>query len=331
MSVPQTRVRLSPPNITPRSSGASGPGGSVFDMPGDTHLALATIGSGDGDLWARIEGSKALVEMTLESGSIDDDVVVEVERKYLGRLAPGQLVLLGFVNGDPNNSYLIGIVDVVDAGLPDEVCGVQTGAALAGDVDAPVPPIVPMPLFTFEVTRKGRLWALQTGERGDVLVHSGAGMELKASTGVFVKSSMSVGFGFATPPIGAVAGVEDVEDGEIPGVPGVPPPPNIIENLTDPPYVGDQDAVVRAKDAYQSTAGVDPEWWAYQEAKAIYHEALVAFTLVIAAGNLPDIAAATTVFNAAKAAFDALTPPTKLSSAAVTASQALRAADNVAP
>lgn len=311
-----SRIVRSGPNITPMRGGGGMAGeGRHIDNPGDQHIALGTIGSGDSDIWARIEGRKAMVEVRLESGAIDDQTIVEVEPHQLGRLHLGQTVLLGFVNGDPSNAYLIGIVDVVSDGIPDTVCRITTGAALAGDVDVQPPPMVPLPLLAWAVTSDGRPWALEAG--GDVLVHSKAGMELRAAGTVHVAAPMAVGFGFTAPPVAPTAGVEDVGTGEMPGIPGAAAPPNPISNPTTPPYAGDQDAVVRAKDAFQSNMAIDNVFWTWVVA-------LEAFLTVVGGGN-------PATFAAAYATYTAVPKPQGLTSLAKSASQLLRAGDAVIP
>jgi hypothetical protein len=315
MSVTMPTVRRAPGFITPRHTGGAGLGGSVYDMPGATHLALATVGGGDDEpeIWARIQGRKVLVNVVLQTGGSGDEVVAECDPAWLGELHPGAVVLLGLVNADPNNSYILARVDIDSDGVPDEVCGVSTGAAIAADIDVTPEPIVPLPLWSWVRTRDGRLYALETGAGGDLLLHSGASVELKAAGQVHVSGPMVVGAGLATPPIGAMAGVEDVADGTVPGVPGVPDPPTPHANPTTPPYAGDADAVVRAKDQIQSGMAVDPAFW-------LHAAAVDTFLVAVSSLNPATIAAA-------KLIFDAVPKPTSVTSAAVTASQALRAKD----
>lgn len=312
--------------MTPKGGAAS-----QYEGTGEQHNALATVGSGDPDLWGRIEGRKAMIEVTYQTGCSGDVATAEVSPQLLGRLKVGSVVRLALVNGDPNNSYIDDVVDVSGDGYPDTVCGVMTGAELASDIDTATPPAAPVPLWSWTVTGLGRLWALETGAGGDVLIHSGAGMEVVADT-VQIKGKVVIGSGMLTPPVGRMAGVEDVEDGEVAGVPAVPQPEIVIATATEPPYVGDQDAVVRVKDRYQASAGTDPAAITYIAVQATYLAALEALVAVIAGSvalNAVDPALAT-----ALATFQLVpkpgAPPTTITSEAMSGSAVLRVADSVA-
>lgn len=322
MSAAPPNYRRAPPNITPSRSG----GAMMEPDGGDPELALARVGTGEAEQWARIQGRKALVSIIYETGPSGDESEMEVAVEHLGRLAVGSVVLVGMVNGDPSHCYLLAFVDVVDDGLPDSVCGVRTGAELAAEVDIEVEPTAPLPLWQWLKTNPGRLLAIQSG--ADLLVHAAGLVELKTDE-VHVHGRMIVGRGLLTPPTGATVGIEDVDDGEVPGVPATAQPPNVIGNPTEPPYVGDQDAVVRAKDAYQSNAAIDPEWFTYKEGLDIAYGALADFVAAISTLDPVQIAAGKVLFDAARLVFDAIPKPSKLTSNAMSASQALRAEDDV--
>jgi len=323
--------------ITPKGGGAT-----VYDAPGDQHLALATVGSGESDLWGRIEGRKAYIEVTFETGCSGDVVVAEVSPDWLGRLKVGSLVLLGLVNGDPNNSYVLGLVDLSGDGYPDKVCGLDTGAEGAADLDTDVPPMAPVPLWTWQTTRSGRIWAVETGSGGDIILHSGAGMEIKAST-TSVHGRMIIGKGFDTPPVPRVAGIEDESGGEVAGSAGVPLAESLIASGTVPPYQGDQDAVVRASDRYQAAPGTDEAFFTYltqQQAyltlQATYITALeAALTVVLGSALLgavePALAGALTALQAVPPpGAPPADPPQQITSEAMSASAVLRVRDDVA-
>lgn len=322
MSAAPPNYRRSPPNITPMRSG-----GSMLEPEGgDPELALARVGTGESEQWARIEGRKALVSIVYETGPSGDEAEVEVAVEHLGRLAVGSVILVALVNGDPSNCYLLAFVDVADDGIPDSVCGVQTGAELAAEVDIETPPSVPLPLWQWLKTNPGRLLAIQSG--ADLLVHAAGLVELKTDE-VHVQGRMIVGRGLLTPPTGATVGIEDVDDGEVPGAPATPQPENLIGLPTLPPYAGDQDAVVRAKDAYQSNAAVDPAFFTYQAALDVAYGALADFVAAIATLDPVQIAAGKVIFDAARVVFDAIPKPDRLTSNAMSASQILRAGDSV--
>ncbi len=296
---------------------------------GDPELALARVGTGEAEQWARIQGRKALVSIIYETGPSGDESEMEVAVEHLGRLAVGSVVLVGMVNGDPSHCYLLAFVDVVDDGLPDSVCGVRTGAELAAEVDIEVEPTAPLPLWQWLRTNPGRLLAIQSG--ADLLVHAAGLVELKTSE-VHVHGRMIVGRGLLTPPTGATVGIEDVDDGEVPGVPATAQLENVIQTATEPPYVGDQDAVVRVKDRYQASAGTDPAAITYITVQATYLAALEALVTVIA-GSVP-LNAVDPALATALATFQAVPPPgdppTTITSEAMSGSAVLRVVDSVA-
>ena len=160
------------------------------------------------------------------------------------------------------------IIGVVNDGLkrtPDTVCGVVTGASAAvpGN-DAPIPG----PQWRFMKLRPGALLAIETQIGGDILIHSGGSVEIKAGpTGaVHLNGSVRMGVGPLVPPIGAVVGPSGTAIPGVPAVPDVPLPktPNTpAPPATIVPYVGFADGVIRAKDGVQSHIGVDPDFWAW--------------------------------------------------------------------
>lgn len=306
--------------MTPKGGAAS-----QYDENGEQHNALATVGSGDADLWGRIEGRKAMIDITYQTGCSGDVAVAEVSPMLLGRLKVGSVVRLALVNGDPNNSYIDDVVDVAGDGYPDSVCGVMTGAELASDIDTDAPPAAPVPLWTWTTTGEGRLWALQTGAGGDVLIHSGAGMEVVADV-VQIRGKVVIGSGMLTPPVGRMAGVEDVDGGEVPGVPGVSQPQNVIQTGTVPPYVGDQDSVVRVVDRYQVSAGTDQAFMSWLVSLGVYLTALDVYLAVVAGLNPAAIAAAKLIFDAVPKPG---APPATIISEAMSGSDVLRVSNSV--
>jgi hypothetical protein len=306
--------------MTPKGGAAS-----QYDEHGEQHNALAKVGSGDSDLWGRIEGRKALIDVTYQTGCSGDVAIAEVSPQLLGRLKVGSVVRLALVNGDPNNAYVDDVVDVSGDGYPDTVCGVMTGAELASDIDTEVPPAAPVPLWTWTTTGAGRLWALETGAGGDVLIHSGAGMEVVADV-VQIRGKVVIGSGMLTPPVGRMAGVEDVEGGEVPGVAAVPQPLNLIQTGTVPPYVGDQDSVVRVVDRYQVSAGTDQAFMQWLASLGVYLAALDVYLAVVAGLNPVAIAAAKLIFDAVPKPG---VPPTTIISEAMSGSDVLRVSNSV--
>ena len=307
MSGIETRLLRNGPGLSPRGGATT-----RYDDPGETHIAWARVGNLEGDddeLWARVQGDKVFVNIIFETGMPGDEAVAELPVSKPIELAPGDVVLVALANGDPNNATIIARMDVFENGLPNTVAGVSTGAAAAHEINVEPPPIAPAPAGMCMRTRAGRLLAIESGAGADVVIHSGAGVELKGAA-ILLDGQVQVGRGFATPPVGATAAPEISNDGITPGTPGVAPVPAPLAIPTLPPYAGAAEAVVRAKDEMQSNAAIDPDFWVWWQ----FNCAVTGIFCVLAGLTPPPIL-----------------PPTKLTSRAVTAGQALLVADQPPP
>lgn len=322
MSVLQ-RLQRNGPVLTPefRNQGES--------EGGVPEIAIGTVmAEEDDEIWARVEGRKAYVEVRLESGgSSGCFTIAEAPVSVLGQLGIGSVVVLNMVNGDPSHAYIIGLVHVLDDGIPDAVAGIETGAAAAADIDVDDPPIAPLPLFLWTKTDAGRHVAVETGAGADFVVHASASAELKAGAAIHMPSVVHVGQALATRPVARLAGAPVLDDGEVAGAPGTPHQPPPYTHATTPAYTGWADAAVRAKDAYQSTAAVSPAFWNWFAAWKVYQAATAVYLDALASLNPVLIGPATTAFEAATQAFNAVPDPTEIISRALTASGTLTAAD----
>lgn len=320
----------------------SAPGASSFDMPGSNEVVVATVGHDESlDRWIAVESGQVLVEVTYRTGTIGARGRCRVAAGVMfGDLVLGEQVVVAKVASNDSHAIIVGRLNDLARQLPGTVAGVDTGAGDAtgrGDQAGG-------PMFTFWRGRDGRLLAVQTGARADLLVHSGAGVEVKAgdTSAIHLNGLTHLAASWAAAPAPPTITAADVPDlpevgagaGVLPGVPGVPYVAALSETLTDPPYLGPQDGIVRAKDPYQSTFGTDATWWFYVDgldlmvqAQNTLHEAASAYmtalsTLVPATINAAKVVydAAFIVFQTAKATFDALQKPTSIQSGALSAS-----------
>lgn len=241
MSAVKTRFMRDPMESMVPTGGGGGDG---------TYVELGRIGHEDQNPeWMTIIGQSHYVEVMLRDG---EEIVARVGES-VHDLAMGDTVVVVFVDGDPQQAVVTSRVHDNAAPLPASVAGVSTGAAptSAEGVTAPAR------TFHFVRTRDGRCFALETGAGGDILLHSGAGVHVKAET-THIEGTVHLGAGPVSGPTGSVVAPAN---GETPGVPMVPRVPVPLVNTTIPPYGGDRDAVVRASDEYQSNITIDSIYW----------------------------------------------------------------------
>jgi translation initiation factor IF-1 len=260
-----------------RSAPASVPGGGDADV----QVEIGRVGHSDAvdsEVWMRLEGEQAWVEVTTSSG---DEITARVGAD-VRELALGDGVVLQFLNADPQQAVVVGRVYDGEAPMPGNIAGVSTGADATSETDV----VAPAPVFYFMRTREGRLFALETGAGGDVVVHSGAGVHIKASA-THIEGRVNLGLAPTTPPTGALVGV--------PGAPMVEHVPVPVLNPTIPPYAGPGDAVLRAKDDMAANVATSPSFFGY----------LVAMEAMFAAWGvlLPVLEPARLAFNAATLPF----------------------------
>lgn len=277
-----------------------GTGGSNrFNGIGETEVALAVVGHGEGGVgspWAWTEGGQILVHVTYQTGDVGHEGTARLAEGVMHlELQVGQQVAVIRPNGTDTHAMIVGAVRDMEAPPPTTVAGIATGSTAAATRDEQSG----APAFTFIRTSAGMMLAIETGAGGDVVVHAAAGIELKAgdSSAIHLRGRVHAGRGFTTPPIGAKVGPEDVNNGVAAGTPGVAhvPAPLAIPTLPEP-YAGAAEGVLRAKDEFQSNPAIDPDFWAH-------------FSAVSTAAGVP------------------VPPGLTLTSKAKSASQALTAAD----
>lgn len=221
--------------------------------PGDgegASVEIARVGLEDkSPAFIRLEGEQAWCEVTRRNGEALTVRVADEVRD----LAYGDAVILVCIDGDPQKAILTSRVYDRESPMPTSVAGVSTGSAATEKQGV----ITVAPTWSFMRTRDGRLFALETGVGGDLLLHSGAGVHVKATT-THIEGTVHLGAGPTTPPVGSAVAPGNLET---PGVPLVPRVAVPLVNLTTIPYVGDRDGVVRAVDEYESNIAIDPIFW----------------------------------------------------------------------
>jgi len=217
--------------------------------------------------YVRLENGQIWVEVTMEPEG--DEIVARVALPSAGNatgwylpLSFGCRVILGMIDGDPNNSVILGRLNDENCALPGTAAGVSTGAA--GVVDEVT---AAAPAWTFQVLPDGELLAIETGTGGDVLIHSGAAVEIKSGGGqrIHLNGAVSLGEGPLTAPTGATTTAAGAIQPGSPAASAVPtpyatPPPVPPDGIN--PFVGNADSIVRAKQLFQSSIALDPNFWA---------------------------------------------------------------------
>jgi len=272
----------------------SGGSGSVYDGPGINEVAIATVGYEDDELqdrWVSYESGQVLVEVTMRSGNVGQRSRVRVAGGVAFQdLRWGEQVAVALVGGNDIHGIIFARLNSLAAPIPATVAGIETGVGEApkrGDQAAG-------PMFTFFRGRDGRLLAIETGALADIIVRSGASVEISGKA-IHLSGVVHLGAGFTTAPKPPTIGVPELPDtgagvAVVPGVPAVPLTPPNVSNPTDPQFIGPADSIVRAKDKYQSNAVIDPDLF-------IWFNALNAFLQVVGAGDPVAIAAALIVYN----------------------------------
>lgn len=247
-------------------------------------LAYGIVGHSDAtSAFVELRNGQPWVEVTMVPEG--DEIVARVGLPAAGAgagwylpLSFGCRVVLELVDGDPQGAIVVARLHDENCALPDTAAGVSTGAAgVRGEVTAAAP------AWTFQVLPDGQLLAIETQGSGDILVHSGAAVEIKSggeSDRIHLNGPTSLGVGPLTPPTGATVGPGG-ED--IPGTPAVSvsvgaglapyvPAPNT--QVGPSPWTGTlNDAIIRAKDRYEFTPATDPPNYAFFA--AVYSHPLI--------------------------------------------------------
>lgn len=253
----------------PRSLDFSRVREQTADAPAN-YLSYGTVGHYDATpAYARIDDGDVLVEVTLVPGG--DEVVARLDFDAVDGggsyfpLSYGQRVLVGFPNGENGDPVILGRCSDKSWPFPEAVAGVDTSTDN-----------VVAPCFVFIKTQDGQLLAIETGDGADIVVHSGASVQLKsqASSAVLVTGRTHIGstadWETGSEPAGATVSASGFVT---PGTPGtvaaavtlpntnttIPPPLNPFNPLLPLPA----DGVLRVKDRMQSNVTIDAEFWAW--------------------------------------------------------------------
>jgi hypothetical protein len=242
--------------------------------PDRRQLELATIGftsdqaewPEDTPAWIRWEQGEPLAEVTLRDG---DKITARIGIPSTEPLTFGQQVIVALPDGEPQNAVIVATLCDSRFPEPSTVCGVSTGAGDAvkrGDM-------IPAATWQFMRLATGRMLGIQT-QGADVLIWSGGSVHIRCSTAnaagapsgaIHLDGRVALGARPLAPPIGSevapggaeVPGVLAVPAVSVPYSPPAPAPPLPVA------YVGAEDGIVRARDAFQSSITVDPDFWAW--------------------------------------------------------------------
>jgi preprotein translocase subunit Sec61beta len=247
-------------------------------------VSVAVVGHLDlNPRFARIEDNKVLVEVTLLPSG--DEIIAELQDPGGGSgfafympIRIGMRVVVAMPQGEDDSATIVGRLTDETWPYPDDVAGVA--------VKQGTPDSEPAPQFAFLRTPEGTLLAIETGDGSDIVIKSGASVKIETSPGsqTLLNSEVHIGVDFPTQPTGASTGPA----GEVvPGVPAAPfipvpgtnlvspgglaPPVPTVNPKTLQPYPAA--GLVRFKDAIQSNATTDPQFWVWVN---LVHSAVIA-------------------------------------------------------
>ena len=231
--------------------------------PPHNFVSYGTVGHYDGTpAYVRIEDGDVLVEVTLNpsgdqvSARVDFDTV-DGGGFYLP-LSYGQRVVVGFPNGDSSEAVIIGRCSDKSWPFPDEVCDVATSSNGKN-----------APCFAFLKTQDGQLLCIETGTNADIVIHSGASVQLKATPSsqnlITGRTHIGSDVEFSSPPTAATVAEDGfVEEGEAGGL--FSPAPNSKGTTNLKLQVYPADGVVRMDDGIVSNGITDPAFFAWVSA-----------------------------------------------------------------
>ena len=238
------------------------------------YISYGTVGHSDvTPTYARIENNQVYVEVTLQPSN--DEIVARLDTGggsdqagfYMPR-AYGARVIVGLPGGNGTEAVIIGRCNDSAWPFPESVAGVATHTP-------PTEGHAPAPLWSFLRTADGYLLGIETGDGGDIVIHSGASVEIKVNSGeqILLNGPTHLGATFTEAPTGAAVG----PGGEVtPGVQGTAfvPTPYVLVPTTDPvpiiPIGLPADGILRLKDSFQTGNDVDPTFWTFLTAVAAF-------------------------------------------------------------
>lgn len=245
---------------------------SDMGAPSRVYTGLGIVGHSEGSPnFVRIQNGQLWAEVTVVPEG--DEILARVGSPHAGKdasfhlpLSIGCRVVLVYLDGEQNEAFIVSRLNDETCNLPGDVAGVQTGAAgKTGDVSGPAP------LWTFLKIPGQDLLAIETSG-GDMLLHSGGLVHIKASSTVEIEGTVNLGSSPLTPPTGSKVGPNGTT---IPGIPAVsalaiptvtavvPATPFISSPPIGAPIPGNPNSIVRLKQTTQSNIGIDPAYWAW--------------------------------------------------------------------
>lgn len=233
----------------------------MTEGPPTQAISLGTIGHIDTTPeYVRLQDGRLLVEVTLVPSG--EQVVATVNTEggagsgFYMPLGYGQKVVVAFPGGDGSQPVIVGSINDGDQPLPE----LSVPASGNG-----------VPMFAFLRTSAGQMLLLETGDEGDVIIRSGASVQVAVDGAGQVLLTGLTHIGQSVKPTSPAVGAGVGPDGyEAPGVAAAgyvpvpntnavtpPIPPRVPSESTVPQPVP-ADGIVRVKDAMQSNAAIDP-------------------------------------------------------------------------
>jgi hypothetical protein len=228
-------------------------------------VELATVGFlDDSDMpeatpaFIRLEQGDRIAELTTRTG---DKITARVAGGL--QLRAGQQVVVLFPDGDPTLAIVVAALDDALNPTASSCAGVSTGGSGATTRGVRLP----APTFAYQRLDEGRCYAVQTQGTGDILLHSGASVHLRASaTGALhLDGTTHIGVAPLSPPSGSKVAPGSEEIQGAPAAPYLPEPYAAAgaQGKAPVPYLGLADGLVRARDLHQSNLLTDPTFWAW--------------------------------------------------------------------
>lgn len=243
--------------------------------PNRNQIEIAVVGHEDPNpQYVRLEGGQAFVEVTLQPSG--EEIVARLAGPSAGEGAGwyipldfGCRVVCEYLDGDPNHAIITGRLHDEKCAMPAAVAGVQTGAASATGQG-----VSPAPNWHFLKIPDQQLMAIETGLNGDLLIHAGASVHVKAGTTgqIHLDGVTRLGAAPLTPPVGSVVGPAGESTPAVPAVPALPdaPPVPTPGPPAPVPFIGQSTSIIRAKDGVQSHVAIDPTFWAWVTAVGLH-------------------------------------------------------------
>ena len=286
----------------------------------ENYLSFGTVGHyDDTPAFVRVEDGDVLVEVTLAPSG--DEIVARLDLDTMDGgcvfypLSYGQRVVVGFPNAKQGDPVILSRLSDASWPFPDEVAGIST--------DPDPSPTRSAPAFAFIKTSDGQLLAIETGDGGDIVIHSGASTQVRVepASQILLTGRTHIGSEaeFAEPPVGPQItnnGFTEAGSQAEPYVPAentnsvIPPATYVNPAAEGGVSLLPADGIMRLKDTVQSNAIVDPEFW--NKLLALY-TALTVWTPALGDGG--------TALKTALADFFSLPAPSSLDSIGRTSSQ----------